>query len=85
MAENRDFVCSLGAPPALDQLEVFWVLFFPFFFFFLGLHSWHMEVSRLGVESELQLQAFALLPSYSNARSQPHLGPMPQCVVTPDP
>ena len=24
---------------------------------FLGLHSWHMEVPRLGVESQLQLHA----------------------------
>ena len=24
-------------------------------FFFLGLHPWHMEVPRIGVESELQL------------------------------
>ena len=32
----------------------------PFFlFFFLGLHSWHMEVPRLGVESELLLLAYA--------------------------
>ena len=32
--------------------------FFAFFFFcFLGPHSWHMEVPRLGVESELQLVA----------------------------
>ena len=30
-----------------------------FFFFFLGLHLWHMEVPWLGVESELQLPAFA--------------------------
>ena len=31
-----------------------------FFFFlsFLGLHPWHMEVSRLGVELELQLLAY---------------------------
>ena len=28
-------------------------------FFFLRLHLWHMEVPRLGVESELQLQANA--------------------------
>ena len=28
-----------------------------FFFFFLGLHLRHMEVPRLGVESELQLKA----------------------------
>ena len=29
-----------------------------FFFVFLGPHLWHMEVPRLGVESELQLPAF---------------------------
>ena len=29
------------------------------FFFFLGLHPWHMEVPRLGVELELQLPATA--------------------------
>ena len=28
------------------------------FFFFLGLHPWHMAVPRLGVESELQLPAY---------------------------
>ena len=28
-----------------------------FFFFFLGLHLWHMEVPKLGVELELQLLA----------------------------
>ena len=27
-------------------------------FCFLGLHTWHMEVPRLGVESELQLLAY---------------------------
>ena len=32
---------------------------FFFFFGFLGLHSWHMEVPQLGVESELQLLAYA--------------------------
>ena len=30
-----------------------------FFFFFLGPHLWHMEVPRVGVESELQLPAYA--------------------------
>ena len=29
------------------------------YFFFLGLHPWHMEVPRLGVKSELQLPAYA--------------------------
>ena len=27
---------------------------------FLGLHPWHMEVPRLGVELELQLQAYTI-------------------------
>ena len=30
------------------------------FFFFLELHQWHMEVPRLGVESELQLPAYTM-------------------------
>ena len=29
-----------------------------FFFVFLGLHPWHMEVLRLGVKLELQLPAY---------------------------
>ena len=29
------------------------------FFAFLGPHPWHMEVSKLGVKSELQLLAYA--------------------------
>ena len=34
-------------------------LFFSFFFsFFLELHLWHMEVPKLGVESEVQLPAY---------------------------
>ena len=33
--------------------------FFSFSFFFLGLHPWHMEVPRQGVESELRLPAYA--------------------------
>ena len=37
-------------------------LFF-FFFFFLGPYLWHMEVPRLGVESELQLLAYATAPA----------------------
>ena len=30
--------------------------FFFFSFFFLGPHLWHLEVSRLGIKSELQLK-----------------------------
>ena len=33
-------------------------LFLYFFFCFLGLHLWHMEVPRLGVHLELQLLAY---------------------------
>ena len=33
--------------------------FFFFLFFFLGPHPWHMEVPRLGAESELQLPGYA--------------------------
>ena len=38
-----------------------WACFSSFFFFFLllGLHVWHMQVPRLGVESEQQLTAYA--------------------------
>ena len=48
----------------ISYLFVFFsfVLFFFFFFFgFLGPHLQHMEVSMLGVESELQLLATATL------------------------
>ena len=34
------------------------ILFFFFFFFYLGPCLWHMEVPRLGAESELQLLAY---------------------------
>ena len=34
-------------------------IFQSFFFCFLGPHSWHMEVPRLGVELELQLPGYA--------------------------
>ena len=35
-------------------------ILFIYLFCFLGLHLWHMEVSRLGVQSELQLPAYAI-------------------------
>ena len=40
---------------------------FLFVFIFSWLHLWHMEVPRLGVESELQLQA------YTTATAMPDL------------
>ena len=39
------------------------------FFFFLGPLSWHMEVPRLGVESELQLPAYATAMTDPSCRS----------------
>ena len=54
-----------------------------FFFFFSGPHLWHMEVSGLVVESELQLPAYTTVTS--NARSELHLSPTLHLVVMPDP
>ena len=56
-----------------------------FFFFpiFLGQHSWHIEISRLGVKSELQLPAY--ITSHSNARSELSLRPTPHLTAIPDP
>ena len=55
------------------------------FFDFLGPHLQHMEVCRLGVQSELQLPAYTTV--CSNARSKPCLWPIPQlmAVQIPDP
>ena len=48
-----------GSPVTCSShpLVPFFSFSFLFFFCFLGLHPWHMEVLRLGVESELQLPA----------------------------
>ena len=44
--------------PYLKQF-IFFSFFFSFlFFYFLKLYPWHMEVPRLGVESELQMLAY---------------------------
>ena len=48
--------CRGTADPILPQQELQELLFF-FSPHFLGPHSWHMEVPRLGAESELQLPA----------------------------
>ena len=47
--------------------------FFCFWFFFLGLHQWPMQVPRPGVESELQLLAYATTkPDLSHICHLPH-------------
>ena len=40
--------------------QCFYFIFINLFFCFLGLYLWHMEVPRLGVQSELQLLAYAI-------------------------
>ena len=54
-----------------------------FVFVFCFLELQHMEVPRLGAESELWLPADG--HSHSNARSEPRLQPTPQLTATPDP
>ena len=63
-------VARLGPPyPPGSQPDIcptstsFLPSFLPFFFF-LRPHLWHMEVPRLGAESELQLQAYARPQQY---------------------
>ena len=53
------------------------LFFFSLSFVFLGPHPRHMEVPRLGVESELQL------PAYATATAMP-LCPTPQLMATSD-
>ena len=69
--DSKDFLCLF-----------FVFVFFFFFLLFLGLLLQHMEVPRLGVESELQPPAYTgatatLDPSLS-------LQPTPQLMATPD-
>ena len=69
LRHNNFLSCSLldrsfGAN-AVNLLTFFYHLLFlyippPFFFCFLLPQVWHMEVSRLGVESELQLLAYTI-------------------------
>ena len=44
----------------------FLVFLFLNFFYFLGPHPWHVDVPKLGVESELQLPAYATATATSD-------------------
>ena len=60
--------CRVSTSAAIEELgtqasTVRGTSIFFFFFFFLGPYLWHMEVPRLGVESELQLLAYATAPA----------------------
>ena len=50
----------------VDESSFASIVFFSFFHFFLGPHLWHMEVPRLGVQSELQLPAYATATAMSD-------------------
>ena len=61
--KNSPFIDLINIPNKILVLVISTKNIFIFFgwlvcFAFLGLHSQHMEVSRLGVESELQLLAY---------------------------
>ena len=67
LSKARDRTCNLVVPSQIHQplshdgnsWVCFWLWFFwSFCLFLLGPHLWHMEVPRLGVESELQLLAY---------------------------
>ena len=57
--------------------------FFFFLFFSLGLHLQHMEVPRLGVESELQLLTYATATAMWDPSCICNLHP--QLMAMPDP
>ena len=52
------FRSSLGLWSQFHRNYFFPDIFIYFFLLFLGPHPWHMEVPRLGVQSELQLPAY---------------------------
>ena len=56
------------------QVMGIWQVFFFFFFFFvfLGLFPRHLEVPRLGVESELQLSAYTTATATATPDLRPH-------------
>ena len=64
-------------------LETFCCQNIPFFFVFLGLYPQHMDVPRLGVDSELQLLAYTRATATQDL--EPCLSPTPQLMATPDP
>ena len=58
---SRDAAHTVGPQQVLQRKSFF------FLFFFLGLYLWHMEVPKLGADSELQLLA------YTTATAMPDL------------
>ena len=79
------YVCMLFFPQLFFFFLVFCLFLLLLLLLFLGLLLRHMEVPRLGVESELKPPAYGLRQSHSNIRSEPRLRPTPQLTAMPDP
>ena len=71
-APDGQFTCSTGEAMIKANFFLSLSLFF-FFFVFPELHPWHMEVPRLGVESELQLPAYTTATATWDLSCQLHL------------
>ena len=66
---------------------ILFILFYFVFLLFLWAAPRHMEVPRLGVESELQPPAYTRATAMrdpSHVGSEPRLQPTPQLTATPD-
>ena len=59
------------------------IFFLAFFFFLLGLCLWHMEIPRLGAESELQLLAYTTTTGTPdpNPLSRPGIKPISSWIL----
>ena len=64
-----------------QELLVLFVFIFYLFFVFLGLHLKHMEVPRLGIQSELQLPVYATATAMQDPS---HVWDTPQLMATLD-
>ena len=71
--------------PQASQCFCHFVFFFWFVFCFLGPHLWHMEVPRLGVESELQLLSYTTVIAMQDRRHICNLHHSSQQCQIPDP
>jgi len=58
--------------PKISRVHIYLFFIILFYFVFLGLHPWHTEVPRLGVELELEL------PAYTTATATPD----PSCIFS---
>ena len=71
------------------NLYIYLFIYLYLYFYFLGPHMQHMEVPRLWVKLELQLQAYGtatgLYHSHSITGLKLHLQPTPQLMAMPDP